>query len=185
MSPKFSKKLPKVRIGRKRLNPRVPIIRLTRGFRRAGKIQPLGKRAMRPVTLDKATPPRPGRGWQKHHLIPWELRTHDAVYEYERLVAKIDNPQSARNIGKRAINSKFNNLTLPSSENSIGAEGLTIHRGSHLRYPDWIQGRLDTLWTRYRGGRGMPVETFAREFEDIIGDAEIKLGSGQWGPKVR
>ncbi len=31
----------------------------------------------------------------------------------------------------------------------------------------------------------MPVETFAREFEDIIGDAEIKLGSGQWGPKVR
>ncbi len=83
--------------------------------------------------LDKATPPRPGRGWQKHHLIPWELRTHDAVYEYERLVAKIDNPQSARNIGKRAINSKFNNLTLPSSENSIGAEGLTIHRGSHLQ----------------------------------------------------
>ena len=135
-------------------------------------------------SLRDATPPTPGAGWQKHHLVPWELRENPAVYEYERLVAKVDNPRAVENLGGRWMNQNPNNLTMPASKGLPGGEEMMIHRGSHPRYTSWMEGRLGQLWHEYRA-RPLSVEEFARRFEGIVGEAENALRTGVFGEKLR
>ena len=131
--------------------------------------------------LRGATQAPPSRLWQKHHLVPWELRENPAVYEYERLVAKIDNPRAS--VGNRWMNQPTNNLTMPSAKGLPGGEGMAIHRGSHPKYTSWMEGRLGQLWQEYQH-KPLSVEEFARRFESLVGEAENALMSGRFGEKL-
>jgi hypothetical protein len=122
-------------------------------------------------------------GWQRHHIVPLELRRHPAVYEYERLIAGVENPTAALP-RDRWINRPENNLTMPRTPTTPGGGGMTAHNSAHPQFTGWMETQLDDLWRRF-SGTGMPVETFGREFEDIIGRAEVLLGSGRWGPLLR
>ena len=123
-------------------------------------------------------------GSQLHHLVPLELREHSAVYEYERRIARIDNPRATASIGERWINQPTNALPMPSDPAAAGASGLTIHRGSHPRYTAWMENQLDQLWYEYSRLGGLTLEEFGRRFEMLVGRAEVRLGSGAWGPRV-
>jgi len=131
--------------------------------------------------LRRATEAPPSRLWQKHHLVPWELRENPAVYEYERLIAKIDNPRAS--VGSRWMNQPTNNLTLPSKKGLPGGEGVTIHRGSHPKYSSWLEGRLGQLWDEYRF-KPLSEKEFAARFEDLVGEAENKLMTGAFGERL-
>ncbi|OUM02005.1 hypothetical protein A8M77_12900 [Variovorax sp. JS1663] len=99
------------------------------------------------------------------------------------MIVGIENPRATADIPRRWMNSRTNSLPMPASPTAPGAAGLTIHRGSHAQYTGWMETRLDGLWSSYRRG-GMTVEQFGRAFEQIVGEAEIMLASGRWGPSV-
>lgn len=120
----------------------------------------------------------PERGYQTHHIIPWEWREHLAVYEYERLIAGVDNPRA--DTQGRWMNSKNNGVNLPSSAAVEGAEDLTIHRGPHPKYTAWVDGRLDQLWHRYSSGE-LDLPKFGREFEGLVGEFENCLRTQCFG----
>jgi hypothetical protein len=131
--------------------------------------------------LREAAGPRPTdapRSWEGHHIIPWELREHPAVYEYERLIAGVDNPRAT--VAGRAINTEDNAVYLPSSSAVTEGEGMTIHRGSHPHYTSWVESRLDQLWAEYYYG-DIELEEFGRRFEGLIGEFESRLISGEIG----
>lgn len=133
-------------------------------------------------SLRENTPQAAMKKWQKHHIVPWELREHPAVYEYERLIAKVDNPRETAAIGKRWINSGDNGLSMPSASTAQDATGWTVHKGSHPRYTSWMEGRLDQLWAERAR---LSTEEFGRRFESLIGEAENKLRTNFFGPKLR
>jgi hypothetical protein len=116
------------------------------------------------------------KGYQDHHIVPWELRNHPAVYEYERQIAGVENP--TRDVRGRWINSAENGLSLPSEPGLSGAEDLAVHSGSHPVYTDWVRSDLDDLWYRYTTrGSPMTIGQFGREFESLVGKFEGRLRS--------
>lgn len=139
----------------------------------------IGRRAR--AALRRKVGPAP-RDWQNHHLIPLELREHEAVYYYDRIVMGVDNPRAIRSIGNRFVDSEANNLPMPGSAEAAGSSGVTIHRSSHPEYTDYVEGRLDALWAERSN---LSDVEFARRFEALVGDAEIRLGSGAWGSQMR
>lgn len=139
----------------------------------------IGRRAR--GALRRRVGPAP-EGWQNHHIVPLELREHPAVYEYDRVVMGVDNPRDIRRIGDRFVDSEANNLPMPSTAETAGSSGVTVHRGSHPEYTAYVEGRLDALWAERAN---LSEAEFARRFDAVVGDAEVLLGSGRWGPQMR
>jgi len=139
----------------------------------------IGRRAR--GALRRRAGPAP-EGWQNHHIVPLELREHPAVYDYDRVVMGVDNPRDIRSIGDRFVDSEANNLPMPSTAETAGSSGVTVHRGSHPEYTAYVEGRLDALWAERAN---LNDAEFARRFDAVVGDAEVVLGSGAWGPQMR
>ena len=117
---------------------------------------------------------RPG-AHEGHHIIPWELREHAAVYEYDRLKG-VDNPRA--NVAGRAINSKDNGIALPANATLASQEGLPMHKGSHPHYTGWVEIRLDQLWAEYNYTDMEPSE-FGRRYEGLIGEFKTRLNNNK------
>ncbi len=105
--------------------------------------------------------PRPSNvpgGWQRHHIIPLELRQHPLVermkYEYGW-----------------NINGKKNGVWLPASEGVEGYAGEALHYSSHPHYTKWVGDRLDLLYAEYKAGK-ISETALPRKFEDLIGEFE-------------
>lgn len=123
-------------------------------------------------------PNRP-TGWQAHHIFPWQLREHPAVYHYELNVAGVSNPRAV-DPRARWMNAGENGIALPASADTPGGQGLTIHRGSHRHYSEWVESRLDQLWGRYRHGEITDAQ-LRTQFESLVGEFENTLRSERFG----
>lgn len=85
-------------------------------------------------------PPGDGKGWQAHHIIPYELRNHPVI---DFLRRKFNS--------KWNINDAKNGIWLPVRRDVVGAGNKALHRGSHEFYSGVVETRLDELnykWTR-------------------------------------
>ncbi|MBK8814441.1 MAG: DUF4157 domain-containing protein [Methylococcaceae bacterium] len=78
------------------------------------------------------------KGNQRHHVIPYELRKHNAIQEIEREFGSyIDEPHNILNLPNKGVP-------------KVGSP--TPHLGSHPRYTEIIEARLDNVYHEYRMG---------------------------------
>lgn len=161
----------------------LPELNVLENERGAGGVDPDAKDSRKALRDELGPPPSPEqRAWEAHHIVPYELRNHPSVYEYERLVKKIDNPKAA--VEGRALNSKESGIHLPSSDKVPAGEGMSIHRGSHPHYTAWIESRLDQLWYEY-SYNNLKLDDFAKRYEDLVGEFENKLRTGALGKPTK
>jgi hypothetical protein len=107
------------------------------------------------------------KGWQAHHIIPYQLAKTDP------LLMKIIEDYHWD------INEALNGIMLPENEFYRGSEKISIHFGSHPVYTGMIDGRLDQIWQRYQLSL-ISENMLVSEVETVIADFRAKLTTGKF-----
>jgi hypothetical protein len=110
-------------------------------------------------------------GWQDHHIIPYELRSHPAIEEAARRGWN--------------MNAGSNGVRLPSSTTVRGTGTQAIHKGSHPGYTLWVENRLDQILQQWRLG-AIPdsqlvpaIDALAAEFGTKLSTGKIRLSTNK------